>query len=209
MTARHRDAAAGRSPFPVALGRAAAMAVGFLVVVASLFAGVGAWQSRDATAAPAPAPAPVTPAPVTPPPAPPTTDDVTDDATDDTSDGEDTDGDAADQPAPPAPAPAPVPTGPSPADVTIQLLDAVRDDGGAAVDRARTTLRSAGFRISASNTVAAARAANYARTTVLYTSGNEAAGRAVAAALGVTEVRAVTPENNLSNSVMVHVVVKG
>jgi hypothetical protein len=207
MAARSRDAAAGRSPFPVALRRAAALTVGFVVVVASLFAGVGAWQSGDAVAAPAPAPAPVPPsAPVTPPPAPPAADD--DAPGEDATDEDEPDEDAADQP-PPAPAPAPAPTGPSPADVTIQLLDAVRDDGGAAVGRARTTLRSAGFRITATNTVAAARAGNYARTTVLYTSGNEAAGRAVAAALGVTEVRAVTPENNLSNSVMVHVVVKG
>lgn len=206
MAARTRDAAAGRSPFPVALTRVAVFGLGFLVLVAALFAGVGVWQSDDASAdAPPPPAVPVSPPPasLTPPPA-----EAEDDEADVEDDAVEEDGAAGEPPAS-APAPAPAPSGPRPGDVTIQLLDAVLDDGGTSVTRARTTLRGAGFTVVASNRVAASRADNYARTTILYTPGFEAAGRAVAAALGATEVRAVTPENRLSSSVMVHVVVKG
>ncbi len=187
-----------RSPFRTAAVRATVVAVGFLVVTAGLFAGVGAWQGGGAEAgagadaampAPTPEPAPTpVPAPV-PAPAP------------------------APEPTPepepaPAPTPATQPTGPDPADVTVQLLDAEPGDGGAAVGRAEEVLDAAGFDVVARNSVAASRASAYSTTTILYSPGREAEGRAVAEALGATEVRAVTPENRLTDSVMVHVVVK-
>jgi hypothetical protein len=197
MSARARDAAAGRSPFRTAAGRAVAVAAGFLLITASLFAGVGAWQAGDAGAVAAddqqvddgstadvPAPDPtVQPAP-----------------------------DPEPEPAPepkPQPEPEPEPVGPDPAGVTVQLLDAELDDGGAAIGRAADALEAEGFDVVAENRVAAARAGAYTVTTVLYTPGREAEGRLVAATLGATEVRAVTPENSLTDRVMVHVVVKG
>lgn len=192
MAARARDDGAARSPFRTAAVRAAAVAVGFLLVTAGLFAGVGAWQGDDADAAQVDeVPAEVTPAPApAPAPAP----------------------EPAPQPEPepePEPEPAVVPTGPDPADVTVQLLDAQLDDGGTAIGRAVDVLEDAGFDVVAENRVAAARASAYASTTVLYTPGREAEGRLVAATLGATEIRAVTPENSLTDRVMVHVVVKG
>ena len=187
MAGPARDDAAVRSPFRPAVVRAVALGAGFLLLTAVLFAGVGVLQGGgDAVVEESPAPAPQ-PAQA-PPPAP------------------------APEPVPeevpePEPAPASEPTGPDPTDVTVQLLDAQLDDGGAAVARAADALD--GFDIIARNRVSAGRAGAYASTTVLYTPGFEDEGRLVAATLGATEVRAVTPENNLSSDVMVHVVVKG
>lgn len=193
---------AGLRSLPSSAVRVLGAAVGFVVLTAALFAGVGVWQDRDTTpddaaAAPDPAPAP-TPAPQP---------DADPDGTDDPDDGaDDPDGtDDADAPDDDAPAEPPATTGPRPADVTIQLLNGIGADGSAAISRVRTTLTEAGFRISASNA-----GRPYDDTTIFYTVGFEDEGRLVASTLGVTEVFVMTdlpPERRLSSSVMVHVVV--
>ena len=195
MADRVRDVTAVRSPFRAAASRVAVVAVGFLLVTAGLFAGVGSWQGAGDRADAAAEPVPVEPVQPTPAPAP------------------EPEPVPAPEPAPepepePAPEPEPEPVGPDPADVTVQLLDAQLDDGGAAVARAADLLEDAGFDIIARNSVAASRASAYAATTILYSPGFEAEGRLVAAALGATEVRAVTPENRLTDRVKVHVVIK-
>ena len=184
---------AGLRSLPSSAARIVATGVGFVVLAAALFAGVGAWQDRDTT--PGDAAAPVEPAPdPAPAPAPPDpTDDADGDATD--ADGDDADGEDD----------TPATQGPRPADVTVQLLNGIGADGSAGVARVRTTLTDAGFRISASNP-----GRPYDVTTVFYTVGFEAQGRLVASTLGVSQVFVMTdlpPERRLSPSVMVHVVV--
>ena len=181
---------AGLRSLPSSASRIVATGVGFVVLTAALFAGVGAWQDRDTT--PDDATAPVEPAP-DPAPAPAPSPDPTDDADGDDTDGNDT------------PAEPPATQGPRPADVTVQLLNGIGADGSAGVARVRTTLTDAGFRISASNP-----GRPYDVTTVFYTVGFEAQGRLVASTLGVSQVFVMTdlpPERRLSPSVMVHVVV--
>jgi hypothetical protein len=181
---------AGLRSLPPSAARIVATGVGFVVLTAALFAGVGAWQDRDTT--PDDATAPVEPAP-DPAPAPAPSPDPTDDADGDDTDGNDT------------PAEPPATQGPRPADVTVQLLNGIGADGSAGVARVRTTLTDAGFRISASNP-----GRPYDVTTVFYTVGFEAQGRLVASTLGVSQVFVMTdlpPERRLSPSVMVHVVV--
>jgi len=196
---------AGLRSLPSSAARIVATGVGFVVLTAALFVGVGAWQDRDTT--PGDAAAPVEPAPdPAPAPAPPPdpTDDTDADADSDAdadtdADGDDTDGED-DTPAEP-----PATQGPRPADVTVQLLNGIGADGSAGVARVRTTLTDAGFRISASNP-----GRPYDVTTVFYTVGFEAQGRLVASTLGVSQVFVMTdlpPERRLSPSVMVHVVV--
>ncbi len=196
---------AGLRSLPSSASRIAVTGVGFVVLTAALFAGVGAWQDRDTT--PGDAVAPVEPAPdPAPAPAPPPdpTDDADTDAGTDTdadtdTDGGDTEGEDA------SPAEPPATQGPRPADVTVQLLNGIGADGSAGVARVRTTLSDAGFRISASNP-----GRPYDVTTVFYTAGFEAQGRLVASTLGVSQVFVMTdlpPERRLSSSVMVHVVV--
>ena len=179
-------ALAGLRSLPSAAVRVLGIAVGFVVLVGALFAGVGAWQDRDTTggdevAAPEPAPEPA-PAP-------------------------------APEPEPePEPEPAPEPEeseaeeppadGPRPEDVSVQLLDGTAGD--AAVTRARTTLTDAGFRIAATRSARA-----YDVSTIFYTVGFEDEGRVVGRTLGVTEIRPMTDlpaERRLSDGVMVHVV---
>jgi len=169
--------------------------LGFVVLIATVFAGVGAWQDRDrspdtAVEAPLPAPAPApSPAPEPVEPVEPDEDDP--DTTDDDA---------------PADGPDDVPAdGPRPETVSVQLLNGIGADGAAGVASVRTQLSDAGFRIVASN---AGRA--YDRTTVFYTVGFEAEGRLVARTLGTTQVFAMTElpaDRRLSASVMVHVVV--
>ena len=186
---------AGLRSLPSSATRVLATAVGFVVLVAALFAGVGAWQDRDLTAAPrpaepAPAPAP-DPAPAPAPDAPGTDDDADDADADDAAPDED---DAA--PAPPA-------TGPRPQDVTVQLLNGSGVDGATAP--VRTVLTDAGFRITA-----ASRARPRDVTTIYYTVDFEAEGRLVASVLGTDQVFPMTdlpPERRLSSTVMVHVIV--
>lgn len=191
MTSGPHGRLAGLRSLPSSAVRTLAAGIGFVAIVASLFAGVGAWQDRDTTsdvdvdvAAPEPAPAPA-PVPA-PSPAPAPAPDVAEDEDED-----------------PEPDPEPA-TGPRPADVSVQLLNGIGADGSAAVERARTTLTEAGFRIAASRN-----ARPYDVTTIFYTVGFEDEGRLVGSVLGVSEINAMTElpaERRLSDDVMVHVV---
>ena len=194
---------AGLRSLPSSATRVLATAVGFVVLVAALFAGVGAWQDRDLTAAPrpvepAPEPAPA-PAPT---PAPDQGDDPDADPDDDDADADDaTPGDDADD-ADDA-APAPPATGPRPQDVTIQLLNGSGVAG--ATDPFRSRLDEANFRIVATNN-----ARPRDETTIYYTLGFEAAGRLVASVVGTDNVFSMAdlPDGRrLTSSVMVHVIV--
>jgi hypothetical protein len=87
-----------------------------------------------------------------------------------------------------------------PGDVSIQVLDGYKADGGTAARSLAHDLREAGYRVIAEN-----QALSYERTTVLWTAGNEAAARQVAREIGAAEVR--EQPGNLSSAVDVHVVV--
>jgi outer membrane biosynthesis protein TonB len=113
--------------------------------------------------------------------------------------------DEADEAPEPDPEPTPEETeDPTPSlpagDISIQVLDGYKADGGAAARGVAATLRDDGYRIVAEN-----QALSYDRTAVLWTAGNEAAARQVAARIGAAEVRA--QPGNLSTAVDVHVVV--
>jgi hypothetical protein len=88
----------------------------------------------------------------------------------------------------------------APGDVSLQVLDGFKEDGGAAADTVADRLGSAGYRVVARND-----ALTYDITTVLYNPGNEEAARQVAAELGGAEVRA--QPGTLSTAVDLHVVV--
>ncbi|WP_052665535.1 LytR C-terminal domain-containing protein [Nitriliruptor alkaliphilus] len=113
-----------------------------------------------------------------------------DGAADDAGDG---DGDGDD-------APRDVERSVAPGEVTIQVLDGFKEDGGTAADRVAALLGDAGYDIIARND-----ALSYEVTTVLYNPGNEAAAQQVAAELGGAEVR--EQPGNLSSAVALHVVV--
>lgn len=194
---------AGLRSLPSSAVRVVGVGAGFVVLVAVLFAGVGAWQGRDVsadagTATPVPQPAPA------PAPAPAPTPDPGDGGEDDPADGEgadDAEGDGSDGN---GGATDPATDGPLPQDVSVQLLNGIGADGGAAVERARTTLTDAGFRIAATRNARA-----YEVTTIFYTVGFEAEGRLVGSVLGTDAVRPMTdlpPDRRLSPGVMVHVV---
>lgn len=114
----------------------------------------------------------------------------------------------------PSPTPSPTPTAtptpkPSatasgsfaPGDISVQILDAVLDDGGDKAGAARDRLRGDGYRVVASNKASRV----YDVTTVFYTAGNEAKARQIAKQYGF---KAVEPKpDNLSDSVAVHLVV--
>jgi hypothetical protein len=189
---------AGLRSLPSAAYRALGLGIGFVVVVAAVFAGVGAWQDRPpGSPEPVAAPAP-TPTPTPPPAAAPEPEDGDDDA--DTPDEAD-DADEVDE----APVDPPAVSGPRPADVSVQLLNGIGADGSTGVARVRTTLTEAGFRIAATRDARA-----YDITTIFYTVGFEAEARLVGQVLGVSAIRPMTdlpPERRLSSSVMVHVVV--
>ncbi|HSK24720.1 MAG TPA: LytR C-terminal domain-containing protein [Egicoccus sp.] len=87
-----------------------------------------------------------------------------------------------------------------PGDISIQVLDGYKADGGVAMREVSEDLRGQGYRVVAEN-----QALDYQVTTVLWTEGNEAAARQVAAAIGAGDVR--PQPGNLSESVTVHVVV--
>jgi hypothetical protein len=92
----------------------------------------------------------------------------------------------------------PAPAGVAPDSVSIQVLDGYKSDGGAAARAIAASLRDGGYRIIAEN-----QALSYDRTVVMWTAGNEAAARQVAAAIGAAEVR--EQPGNLSSAVDVHV----
>jgi hypothetical protein len=203
-------------------------AVGLVVLVAALFGAIGMVGRADAPtplAADGPASDPATEAPdeaeATEDPAPEATEATEEpDAEPDTADvAEDTDADADEvdeveeaDPEPaateePEPEPSPEPTedqpaaaGIPPGDISIQVLDGYKTDGGTAARGIAASLRDDGYRVIAEN-----QALSYDRTTVLWTEGNEAAARQVAAAIGAAEVR--EQPGNLSSAVDVHVVV--
>ena len=193
---------AGLRSLPSAALRVLGLGIGFVVLVTSIFAGVGAFQDREPRpdepiAAPEPTPVP--------PPAPapePDGDDVDDSDADDAED----DADAGDEASDDVPVEQPAPTGPRPESVTVQLLDAITGQDADAVARVRRILNDANFNVRASNRARMM----YDVTTVFYTDGFEAQGRLVAQALDVTEVRAMSTlpaERRLSSSIMVHVLV--
>jgi hypothetical protein len=187
---------AGLRSLPSSAVRVLGVGVGFVVLVAALFAGVGAWQDRDVTAATSPA----EPAPAPAPPPAPTPEPGDTDGDDD--DGDDPDGDDPDEPDD-APEP-PAADGLRPKDVTVQILNGIGADGGAAVTRTRTTLGDAGFVIRATSNARA-----YDVTTIFYTDGYEAEARLVGSVLGVNAINAMSTlpaDRRLSTSVMVHVV---
>ena len=137
---------------------------------------------------------------------PPVGDDPDDDARPGSDEGEDeAPDDAADGDDPPAdgddpPADDPSPDRLDPATITVQVLDGYQQDGGAAADAVADEVEAAGYDLIARNP-----ALRYDVTTVLWTSGNEAAARQVAADIGAAEVRA--QPGTLSEDVSVHVVV--
>ncbi len=189
---------AGLRSLPSSAVRVLGIGAGFVVLVAALFAGVGAWQEREVSADPgasAPEPAPTPPPAPAPAPQPGADDDDDDDADDDAPDEADDEDDT------PTPPPA---QGPRPQDVTVQLLNGIGADGSAAVTRARTTLSEAGFNIRATSNARA-----YDTTTIFYTDGYEAEARLVGSVLGVNAINAMSTlpaDRRLSPSVMVHVV---
>lgn len=154
------------------------------------------------------------------------TEDVTDegDATDEPSEepaGEPSD-DASDEPSEepsaepepepePSPEPEPEPTedpapaqSVDPAEISIQVLDAIGGEGGsAAANAVADELREAGYNVVVVNRAGR----SYETTTVFWSEGQEAGGRQVAAELGTSEAEQTPTEVQLSNSVDVHVVV--
>ena len=98
------------------------------------------------------------------------------------------------------PAEEPSPPAIDPSEISVQVLDGYREDGGAAADAVYEQLESAGYRIIARNPAIA-----YEVTTVLWTAGYEEEGRQVAEEIGAPEAR--EQPGNLSTSVNVHVVV--
>lgn len=87
-----------------------------------------------------------------------------------------------------------------PGEVTVQVLDGYKSDGGAAAGAVADLLDGEGYDIIARND-----ALDYATTTVLYNPGNEEAAEQIAAELGGAEVR--EQPGTLSDAVAVHVVV--
>lgn len=88
-----------------------------------------------------------------------------------------------------------------PEDISVQVLDGYREDGGTAASGVVDELEAAGFRVVAENP-----AIPYDETAVFWASDAfEEEARMVAEALGVTDVR--EQPGNLSANVAVHVVV--
>lgn len=108
----------------------------------------------------------------------------------------------------PSPEPEPEPTATAttddaiaPSSISVQVLDAVRDDGSAAAKDVEQRLKADGYRVVANNPASK----TYEVTTVFYSEGYEAQARQIADAYGWS---AVEPKpSNLSSSVQVHVVV--
>lgn len=100
----------------------------------------------------------------------------------------------------PEPAASPTPLVP-PEEVSIQVIDGVIDDDGAALGQLTTELTGAGYDVAAE----AKSFRRYETTTVFYTQGHAVEGRQVAEMLGLDTVS--EKGSNLSSSVDVHVVV--
>lgn len=89
----------------------------------------------------------------------------------------------------------------APGDISVQVLDAVLDDGGETSKRVFDELKADGYRAVARNQAVR----KYDVTTVMYTPGNEAKARQIAKQYGYSRVE--PQPGNLSNSVDVHLVV--
>lgn len=96
----------------------------------------------------------------------------------------------------------PPPSDVEPAEVSIQVLDAV-GDGGAAAAGVADTLRGAGFNVIVINGASK----GYDVTTVFWSAEQGPGGRAVAEAIGAGRAERTPDEVRLSDSVDVHVVV--
>ncbi len=91
-----------------------------------------------------------------------------------------------------------------PGEISIQVLDAVGGEEGAAAARAvADELREAGYNVVVVNRAGR----SYDVTTVFWSAGQETGGRQVAAALGTSAAEETPDEVQLSDSVDVHVVV--
>lgn len=91
-----------------------------------------------------------------------------------------------------------------PAEISIQVLDAIGGSGGsAAANAVADELREAGYNVIVVNQAGR----NYDVTTVFWSEGQEDGGRQVAAELGTSAAEQTPEEVQLSNSVDVHVVV--
>lgn len=111
-------------------------------------------------------------------------------------------------PASPGPSPTPTPTAtatsepdPPTTNPTIQLIDAVLDDDGAAAGRVKSQLTSSGFSVRFETSSFRV----HDTTKIWFTPGNEAAANEIRAALGFGLVEAAP--SNMSADVSVHVVV--
>ena len=104
----------------------------------------------------------------------------------------------------PSPEPSPEPTATqelAPAEVSIQVLDAVLDDGGEAAQKVADELEADGYDVVVVNDSFR----KYDQTTVFYTDGQQAAAQQLASQYGFA---AVEPKpDNLSDSVDIHLVV--
>lgn len=117
-----------------------------------------------------------------------------DDEAPDPDDEDDAPSDGESEPAPDAPPAI------DPGEISVQVLDGFRADGGAAAAAVNEQLRDAGYNIVARNPAIA-----YELTTVLWTDGFEAEARQVAEEIDAADVR--EQPGNLSTNVNVHVVV--
>ncbi|MFT5221830.1 MAG: hypothetical protein ACI867_000124 [Glaciecola sp.] len=89
----------------------------------------------------------------------------------------------------------------APASISVQILDAVLEDGKKAANQVRDDLQAKGYRIAANNSAIR----TYQKTTVMYSAGFEAQASQIAKEFGFTEVQ-LKPDN-LTDSVQIHVVV--
>lgn len=103
----------------------------------------------------------------------------------------------------PDPEPTDEPATVDPSSVSIQVLDAIGEDDGAAARAVADELREAGYDVVVVNRAGR----EYDVTTVFWSSGQEVGGQQVAAAIGAGQAEATPDEVQLSDSVDVHVVV--
>jgi hypothetical protein len=205
----------GDASFTLSLARHLGAAVALVVVVAAAFWGIGQVQGGDA-GDPVAAGSPPTPSATTPAATPsdggatPTAPaDVATPAPPRPSDEPPSGDPTADVTPPPEPSPEPTASEPvpggqgdvDPAEISVQVLDAVLDDGGEAAARVADQLSGDGFRVVARNQAIR----RYAVTTVMYTPGNEGKAQQIAARYGYDRVE--PQPGNLSDSVDVHLVV--
>ncbi|HEX9888392.1 MAG TPA: LytR C-terminal domain-containing protein [Nitriliruptorales bacterium] len=195
--------------FLISVGKHLGAAVGLVAVVAGAFWGIGQVQTEDpgddtpvianpATSAPTRQPSsdPTTEAPdPEPTPTPTPTPEPTSEA-------------SSPEPSPqPSPEPSPEPS-PTEADgriaassISVQVLDAVLDDGSAAASDVEQRMKADGYRVVARNKASK----TYDVTTVFYSAGSEAQAQQIAEQYGWSRVEG--KPDNLSDSVQVHVVV--